>query len=83
MNFTGKSILFLRVDNDKESTSHVMVDFCNDNNIILQSVVSYNHLIQDRVEGAIGICKKHTRVALAVAYVPAQCSHGFSAQAQL
>ena len=43
-----------------------MVDLCNANNIILQVVVSYNHLMQARVEGAIGICKQHTRVALAV-----------------
>ncbi len=29
-----------------------------------------NHLMQARVEGAIGICKQHTRVALAVAHAP-------------
>jgi hypothetical protein len=42
-----------------------MVDLCNANNIILQVVLSYNHLMQARVEGAIGICKQHTRVSLA------------------
>ena len=45
-------------------------DLCNTNNIILQVVVSYNHLTQGRVEGAIGICKQHTRVSLAVAHAP-------------
>jgi hypothetical protein len=72
MNFTGKPIRFLSVDNPKEFTCPVMVDFYNANNIILQVVVSYNHLMQARVEGAIGICKQHTRVALAVAHAPAR-----------
>ena len=62
MNFTGKTLCFLRVDNAKEFTCPDMVDFCNDNNIILQVVVSFNHLMQDRVEGVIDICKQHTRV---------------------
>jgi hypothetical protein len=31
-----------------------------------------NHLMQARVEGAIGICKQHTRVSLAVAHAPAR-----------
>ena len=72
MNFTGKPIRFLRVDNAKEFTCPAMVDLCNANNIILQVVVSYNHLMQARVEGAIGICKQHTRVSLAVAHAPAR-----------
>jgi len=72
MNFTGKPIRFLRVDNEKEFTRPAMVDLCNANNIILQVVVSYNHLMQARVEGAMGICKQHTRVALAVAHAPAR-----------
>jgi hypothetical protein len=49
-----------------------MVDFCNVNNIILQVVVSYNHLIQARVEGGVGICKQHTRDSLAVVHAPAR-----------
>ena len=49
-----------------------MVDLCNANNIILQVVVSYNHLMQARVEGAIGICKQHTRVSLTVTHAPAR-----------
>ena len=40
MNFTGKSIRFLRVDNAKEFTCPTMVDFCSDNNIILQVALS-------------------------------------------
>ena len=47
-----------------------MVDLCNANNIILQVVVSYNHLMQARVEGDIGICKQHTRVSLTVTHTP-------------
>ncbi len=70
MNFTGKSIRFLRVDNTKEFTCPVMVDFCDHNNIILQDVVSYNHIMQVRVEGDIGICKQHTRVTWSVSHVP-------------
>ena len=74
MNFTGKPIRFLRVDDAKEFTCPAMVDFCNANNIILQVVVSYNHLVQTRVEGDIGICKQHTRVSvsLAVVHAPAR-----------
>jgi hypothetical protein len=72
INFTGKPIRFLRVDNAKEFTYPAMVNLCNANNIILQVVVSYNHLMQARVEGAIGICKQHTRVALAVTNAPAR-----------
>ena len=71
MNFTDKPIRFLRVDNAKEFTCPVMVDLCN-TNIILQVVVSFNHLMQARVEGAIGICKQHTRVSLAVVHAPAR-----------
>ncbi len=70
MNFPDKTIRFLHVDNAKEFTCPVMVDLCNANNIILQVVVSYNHLMQDRVEGDIGICRQHTRVALPVTHSP-------------
>jgi hypothetical protein len=35
INFTGKPIRFLRVDNAKEFTCPAMVDLCNANNIIL------------------------------------------------
>jgi len=37
-----------------------MVDFCSENNIILQPVVAYNHNMQCRVEGAIGCSKQRS-----------------------
>ena len=37
-----------------------MVDYCKDNNIILQPVVVYNHTIQARVEGVIGCSDQHS-----------------------
>jgi hypothetical protein len=61
MTFTGRPIRLLRVDNAKEFTCPAMVELCHTHYIILQAVASYNHLMQ--VEGAIGICKQHTRVA--------------------
>jgi len=47
-----------------------MVDYCKDNNIILQPVVAYNHTMQARVEGAIGCSKQHSCVALVCANKP-------------
>ena len=47
-----------------------MVDYCRDNNIILQPVVAYNHTMQCRVEGAIGCSKQHSRVALVTSGKP-------------
>jgi len=47
-----------------------MVDYCKDNNIILQPVVAYNHTMQARVEGTIGCSKQHSRVALVCANKP-------------
>jgi len=47
-----------------------MVDYCKDNNIILQPVVAYNHTMQARVEGAIGCSKQHSLVALVCANKP-------------
>jgi len=47
-----------------------MVDFCNENDIILQPVVAYNYTMQCCVEGAIGYSKQHSRVALVCANVP-------------
>ena len=51
---TGLKPQYLRVNNAKEFFSQEMVDYCKDNNIILQPVVAYNHTMQARVEGAIG-----------------------------
>jgi len=56
---TGRNPRYLRVDSAKEFTSQEMVDYCKDNNIILQPVVAYNHTMHARVEGAIGCCKQH------------------------
>ena len=50
INTTGRKPRYLRVDNAKEFTSSGMVDYCHDNNIILQPVVAYNHTMQCRVE---------------------------------
>ena len=47
-----------------------MVEFCTSENIILQTVVAYNHTMQARVEGAIGYVKQHSRVALLAANAP-------------
>jgi len=47
-----------------------MVDYCKDNNIILQPVVAYNHTMQARVEGAIGCSRQHSRVTLVCANKP-------------
>jgi hypothetical protein len=51
---TGRKPRYLRVNNAKEFTSQEIVDYCKDNDIILQPVVAYNHTMQARDEGAIG-----------------------------
>jgi hypothetical protein len=58
------------VDGAKEFTSQDVVDYCRDNNIILQVVVAYNHMMQAHVEGAIGCSKQHSRIALLRANKP-------------
>ena len=67
---TGRKPRNFRVDNAKEFTSQEMVDYCKDNDIILQPVGTYNHTMQARVEGAIGCSKQHSRVALVCANMP-------------
>ena len=67
---TGRKPRYLRVDNAKEFISQDIVDYCRDNDIILQPVVAYNHTMQARVEGAIGCSKQHSRVALVCANKP-------------
>ena len=67
---TGRTPRYLRIDNAREFTSQEMVDFCSDNNIILQPVVAYNHTVQARVEGAIGCSKQHSQVDLVCANMP-------------
>jgi hypothetical protein len=58
------------VDGAKEFVSDDMVEYCIQHNIILQTVVAYNHTMQARVEGAIGYVKQHIRVAMLAANVP-------------
>jgi len=62
MTTTERMPRYLRIDNAKEFTSQEMVNFCSENDIILQPVGAHNHTMQCRVEGAIG-CSNH-RVAL-------------------
>jgi len=64
---TGRKPRYLLVDNAKEFISQDIVDYCRDNNTILQQVVAYNHTMQARVEGAIVCFKQHSRVALVCA----------------
>ncbi len=61
---------FLRVDGAKEFVGAKMKAFCHLHNITLQIVTSYSHTMQARVEGAIGIIKQHSRIALSTANVP-------------
>jgi hypothetical protein len=59
------------VDGAKK-VSDDMVKYCIQHNIILQTVVAYNHTMQARVEGAIGYVKQHSRVAILAANVPSR-----------
>jgi hypothetical protein len=61
---------FLRVDGAKEFVGAKMKAFCHLHHITLQIVTSYSHTMQARVEGAIGIIKQHSRIALSTANVP-------------
>ena len=70
INTTGKKPRYLRVDGAKEFVSDDMTKFCTSENIILQTVVAYNHTMQARVEGAIGYVKQHSRVSMLTANVP-------------
>jgi hypothetical protein len=58
------------VDIAKEFVSDDMVEYCIQHNIILQTIVAYNHTMQARVEGAIGYVKQHSRVVMLAANVP-------------
>jgi hypothetical protein len=70
INTTGKRPRYLRVDGAKEFVNNDMVEYCVQNNIILQTVVAYNHTMQARVEGAIGYVKQHSCVAMLTVNVP-------------
>jgi len=52
---TGRKIHFLRIDSAKEFHSEEIRQNCADNNVVLQLVVVYNHIMQARVEGAIDV----------------------------
>ena len=67
---TGRNPRYIRVDSTKDFTSQKVVDYCRDNDIILQVVVAYNHTMQARVEGEIGCSKQHSRIALLPANKP-------------
>ena len=51
---TGRNICYLRTDGSKEFESEEIKECCAENDVLLQLVVTYNHTIQARVEGAIG-----------------------------
>ena len=67
INTTGRKPRYLQ---NKQFTSHEMVNYCRDNGIILQPVVGYKHTMQCRVEGTIGCSKQHSRVALVTSGKP-------------
>jgi len=58
--FTGRKIRYLRIDGAKEFPSDEIKEYCADNNVVLQLVVTYNHTVQARVECAIGCVKQHS-----------------------
>ena len=62
--------VILRVDGAKEFVGSKMKDFCHLHHITLQIVTSYSHTMQERVEGAIGIIKQHSRIALSTSNAP-------------
>ena len=53
--FTGRKIRNLRIDSAKEFQTDEIKEYCADNDVVLQLVVAYNHTMQARVEGAIGL----------------------------
>ena len=59
--FTGKVPRYLRMDGAKEFHSAEMLDFCRDNNIVIQPVIAYNHTAMCRVESYIGVVKNRIR----------------------
>jgi len=68
---TGRRICFLRIDSAKEFQSEEIRQYCADNDVVLlQLVVAYNHTMQARVEGAIGCVKQHSRTSLLHASKP-------------
>lgn len=70
INTTGRKPKYLRVDGAKEFVSEDIQKYCDDNNILLQIVVAYNHTMQARVEAAIGYVKQHSRISMTRANTP-------------
>ena len=68
--FTGKVPRYLRMDGAKEFHSAEMLDFCRDNNIVIQPVIAYNHTAMCRVESYIGVVKSHSRISMLNSHVP-------------
>ena len=70
INTTGRKPKYLRVDGAKEFVSEDIQKYCDDNHIVLQIVVAYNHTMQARVESAIGYVKQHSRISMTRANMP-------------
>jgi len=68
--FTGRKIRYLRIDGAQEFQSDEIKEYCADNDVVLQLVVSYNRTMQARVEGVIGCVKQHSRTSLLHANKP-------------
>jgi hypothetical protein len=78
---TKRAPKFLCVDGAKEFVGAKRKAFCHLHNITLQIVASYSHTMQARVEGAIGIMKQYSRIALSTANVPTRfCYYRFRLQ---
>jgi len=57
---TGRKIRYLEIDGAKESQCDKIKEFCGENDVVLQLLVTYNHTVQARVESAIGCIKEHS-----------------------
>jgi len=57
---TGRKIRYLKIDGAKESQCDEIKEYCGENDVVLQLVVTYNHTVQARVESAIGCIKQHS-----------------------
>jgi len=60
---TGRKICYLRIDCAKKIQSDEFKEFCSENDVVFQLVVAYNHMMEARVEGAIGCVKQHSRTS--------------------
>ena len=67
---TGIKPARIRCDNAPEFTDKDFVSFCEQNNIVLQYVMAYNHTMNGRIENCVKIVKSHTRAALSASNAP-------------